>query len=326
MANINIVYLADPVRGGWPTYTAHLAYGIRAAGHHVQLWKMSKHTEDRDRPFGRGLRYRNASKEFLTELARQEPTHIAAAEAKNATVVKELLAAGATITIHDPTELKGGMPAALAESRAPIVVIRASVASYIHKNIGLLPVEFVRHPYFRMVGPRYEGERSHAVAFSRLDWDKGTHHIVHANLVLDRDFSVQMYGAENRLYTHHKLQEIDPDWRRNYGGMWPVDDLWGGVQIAERARVAVDMSVIKGDGGGTQYTFLEAIDAGCLLMLNQEWLTMDPRANEMLGSAVFVDPERLAGALTDELPVLQADKLLERHEAKARALETVGLA
>jgi hypothetical protein len=326
MANINIVYLAGPTRGGWPTYTAHLAYGIEAAGHHVQLWRVGKHTEERNRPFGRGLRYRNASKEFLTELARQEPTHIAASDAKNATVVKGMLAAGATITIHDPTELKGDMPAALAESRAPVTVIRASMVSYIHNNIGALPVRFVRHPYFRMVGPRYGGERSHAVAFSRLDWDKGTHHIVHANLVLDREHTVQMYGAENRMYTHHKLAEIDPDWRRNYGGPWPTDDLWGGVQIAERARVAVDMSAIKGDGGGTQYTFLEAIDAGCVLMLNQAWLTMDTHANEMLGAAMFVDPERLADALTNPLPVLQADKLLERHEARARALETVGLA
>lgn len=326
MTNINIVYLAKPVRGGWPTYTAHLAYGLQAAGHNVQLWKQSKHTEDHTRPFGRGLRYRNASKEFLAELARQEKTHIAAAEASSATAVKELLAAGATITIHDPTELKGGMPAALAETNAPVVVIRSSVASYIHKNVGMFPVRFVRHPYWRMVGPRYEGERSHAVAFSRLDWDKGSHYIVHANVVLDREHQVQMYGHENRLYTHHKLTEIDPDWRRNYSGMWPVDDLWSGVKIAERARVAVDMSAIKGDGGGTQYTFLEAIDAGCLLMLNQQWLTMDPGANEMLTAALFVDPERLADALTDPLPVLRAESLLERHEAKARALETVGLA
>lgn len=325
MTNINLVYLAEPVRGGWPTYTAHLAHGLMAAGHHVQLWKMKKHTEDRDRPFGRGLRYRNASKEFLTELARQERTHIAAAEAKAAPVVAELLNAGATITIHDPTELKNGMVPALAKSKAPVVVIRASVASYLRHDAPTLPVRFVRHPYFRMVGPRYSGERSHAVAFSRLDWDKGTHYIVHANLVLDKEHAVQMYGHENRMYTHHKLEEIDPDWRRNYNGMWPVDDLWSGVQIAERARVAVDMSSIKGDGGGTQYTFLEAIDAGCVLMLNQAWLTMDPAANEMLTAAMFVDPERLADALTDPLPVLRAETILERHEAKARALETVGL-
>ena len=35
----------------------------------------------------------------------------------------------------------------------------------------------------------------------------------------------------------------------------------------------VDMSTIKGDGGGTQYTFLEAIHNNCVLVLNNEWIT-----------------------------------------------------
>ena len=32
------------------------------------------------------------------------------------------------------------------------------------------------------------------------------------------------------------------------------------------------MSSIKGDGGGSQYTFLEAIYQGCVLVLNQKWV------------------------------------------------------
>lgn len=327
MTNINLVYLAKPNRGGWPTYTAHLAYGLRAAGHHVQLWRPSRHTEERQRPFGRGLYYRNASPEFMAELARQERTHITAAAATGAPVVKELLSCGASITIHDPTELKGDMGAALTESRMPVVVIRNSVAQYIHNNTGTFPVRFVRHPYLRMSGPRYDGERSHAVAFSRLDWDKGTHYIVKANKILSHDKAVQMYGAENRLYTHHKLVDVDPDWRRNYQGQWSTDDLWGGTLIAERARIAVDMSAIKGDGGGTQYTFLEALDADAALVLNQAWLTMEPGSNEMLDAALFVDPEHLADALSEDLkPQPGAEALLARHDAKARSLETVGLA
>ena len=34
----------------------------------------------------------------------------------------------------------------------------------------------------------------------------------------------------------------------------------------------VDMSIIKGDGGGTQYTFLEAIYHDCALILHKEWV------------------------------------------------------
>ena len=32
------------------------------------------------------------------------------------------------------------------------------------------------------------------------------------------------------------------------------------------------MSIIKGDGGGTQYTFLEAIYHDCVLILHKEWV------------------------------------------------------
>ena len=34
----------------------------------------------------------------------------------------------------------------------------------------------------------------------------------------------------------------------------------------------IDMSIIKGDGGGTQYTFLEAIHHNTLLILHNEWI------------------------------------------------------
>ena len=32
------------------------------------------------------------------------------------------------------------------------------------------------------------------------------------------------------------------------------------------------MSAIKGDGGGSQYTFLEAIHMNCALILNKKWV------------------------------------------------------
>ena len=34
----------------------------------------------------------------------------------------------------------------------------------------------------------------------------------------------------------------------------------------------IDMSIIKGDGGGTQYTFLEAIYNDCILILHKDWV------------------------------------------------------
>ena len=38
-------------------------------------------------------------------------------------------------------------------------------------------------------------------------------------------------------------------------------------------KFLVHMSTIKNDGGGTQYTFLEAIYEDCILILNNEWIS-----------------------------------------------------
>ena len=42
--------------------------------------------------------------------------------------------------------------------------------------------------------------------------------------------------------------------------------------ILSPKRFVVDLSAIKNDGGGSQYTFLEAIYQGCVLVLNKKWL------------------------------------------------------
>jgi hypothetical protein len=43
----------------------------------------------------------------------------------------------------------------------------------------------------------------------------------------------------------------------------------------------VDLSVLKNDGGGTQYTFLEAIHNGCAIIVNRKWLEqVDPKYSD----------------------------------------------
>ena len=45
-----------------------------------------------------------------------------------------------------------------------------------------------------------------------------------------------------------------------------------GKDLLNNCMFVVDMSIIKGDGGGTQYTFLEAIYHDCALILHKEWV------------------------------------------------------
>lgn len=325
MTHVNLLFLAGVKIGGWPTYTVHLAKGLREAGHEVTLWCPGTKTEEKDRPFGRGISYRLASIEMMKELAKKEVTHITAVTATSATLIAELLRAGASLTIHDPTELKGMMATALRKTRKPIVVIRPIMGTQFQSH--KLPYRLVRHPYLRAPMPEVAPERDvHAVAFSRIDWDKGSEYIVQANKELPPELNVQMWGQENRLYAYHKLATADPDWKRNYRGKWETKNLWEPVEIARRARYALDMSSIKGDGGGTQYTFLEALDGGAALILNKKWLTAEDSFNEMAPYATFIDPVDLADTLRTGVEKKNAEELFGHHDAKTRALETVGLA
>ena len=81
------------------------------------------------------------------------------------------------------------------------------------------------------------------------------------------------------------------------------------------------MSTISGDGGGTQYTFLEAADAGTGLLLNADWLTGRPD-DEILPYAHFTKPENLADAIKNK-PTIKPDGLLDAHNAKRIAAYTI---
>jgi hypothetical protein len=274
--NVTLAYLAKPVTGGWVSYTAHLARGLRAAGHTVSLVKLGNRTENHERDFGMGLMYRNMSAAGLDVLARTGRMIITAVDkSAGPELTAELRDAGAALVIHDPTELKGGMRDAVDHGGAPLWVIRRTMLRH------LPHARYMPHPYVRCAMPPRTGRRYHAASFARLDWDKRTDLMVMANLALPPEHRIRIHGAENRLYTHHKLDALDPDWRTYYTGPMHRSSLWAGVRVARFASYAVDLSVIKGDGGGTQYTFLEALDAGSQLVINKAWLTGDSMLDEM---------------------------------------------
>lgn len=316
MANeVFLAYLAAPRTGGWVSFTAHLAHGLRQAGHRPVVLRLGKRTESRTRDFGMGLEYTNTSLATMDLLARQQPFIVTAVSPKviEPEALMGLRACGAGLVIHDPTELKPDVQAALVGDTGPLWVIRPTMLDY------LPGAQLIPHPYARAGLGRWAGRKLRAVAYSRLDWDKHTDMIVEANRIVQEQDRVRIHGTENRMYTHHKLDSIDPDWRTQYDGPMPRTDLWAGARLALRSDLAVDLSAIKGDGGGTQYTFLEALDAGSRLVINRRWLTGHPD-QDTIGRyvhAVVNSAQELAAVLADRSPVPppDADALLQQHDA-----------
>lgn len=257
--NLYVVYLAKPKYGGWASFTSHLYRGMVHAGYEPKLLKAGNRTEKHLRSFGRGIKYQNVSHADLIKVAEKNHILITALDKNYHDIGLELLQRNATIVIHDPTELKPQVAETLQTSK--VVIIR--------ELQHLLPnATYIKHPYQRRT-PKKQINKRQAVAISRIDFDKYTNLIVEANLKLEQP--IDIYGFNNSMYAHFKLEPIDPDWKRNYKGTFDSDDLWSATKIAAQYHHVVDMSAIKGDGGGTQYTFLEAIDAGSNLILNTEW-------------------------------------------------------
>lgn len=303
---ILLFYMADPKYGGWPTYTSHLFHGLAMAGKSPVLYKVGSRSESKDRPFGRGIMYRNVSVQDALFMAKNSRCFITAVGKSQYQNAAKMIASGASVCVHDPTELKEPFASSLPSAR--IVVIR-------EKMLEHLPhARFIRHPY-RPCGHRNSGAAGSACSISRVDHDKNTLMIAEANKLLSPP--VKIYGAMNRIYSHFKLDAECPGWETNYMGSPKADSLWAGAKIASKHQYTVDMSVIKGDGGGTQYTFLEALDAGSRLIIHEGWnATGDlKKASIQVGSA-----KELAKALQSRAkPQQSADSMLKQHDCKSVA-------
>lgn len=299
-----LAYLAKPKYGGWPTYTSHLYEGLLGAGAKPILLKPGNRTETKQRPYGRGFLYQNLAEPDMNVLVKELPFLVTAVDKTYRELAIRLHDAGAWLVIHDPTELKEPLASSLHQER--VIVIRESMLSHLPK------ATYIPHPY-KPLGLANTTDRRNAVSVSRVDFDKHTEIIIQANRELAEP--IHIYGFLNTIYSHFTLDETDADWKRNYHGAFPADDLWAGARIALRYRYVVDMSVIKADGGGTQYTFLEAADAGCGLILNAGWQPtglLRDYAHTVSNAAELIE------ACASELPVRRegAIALLRHHDAE----------
>jgi hypothetical protein len=320
---IALPLLADPRTGGWPTYTAHLARGLLNIGWDPIIFRVKNKSETKPRDFGGGLTYWNISEEDLRRTCKDIPTLITAVGKNYRAYARSLFSEGASVVIHDPTELDAEMRDALGSVQ--VFTIRPIIS--IGLRLAGIDNSYLPHPYERSV-PITESAQTRAVSLSRIDWDKNTDIIVEANKVLPPDKKIRIYGAPNRLYMHLSLKELDADWEENYAGSWPANaDSSIPIRIAKSADMVVDLSSIKGDGGGTQYSFLEVFDAERPLIVHQKWLTGNADYDEIrpaiykavsgadsLVEAILGEPEYDADA---------ANRILAAHDAGTVAKQLI---
>jgi hypothetical protein len=242
--------------GGWPSYTKHLYFGLKDAGHEPVVltdgkvmpgWKKVMN-------FGPLSDMGTCDKTIITVIAPDEK------------LAKSLKGRIDALVLHDPTEWRRKV------SKATIKAIEPKLAVFIRaksmktfKAAGFYrraKSEFILHPYKRICEERVDGDR--VVCTARIDHDKRTHILVAA------DRGIELWtGYVNWVYDQEKFGAVirkRPFYKGKFG--FTDEDV---AKVYEGTCALVDMSKIVGDGGGTQYTFLEAMDFGSDCILASDW-------------------------------------------------------
>ena len=294
----NLVYMAKPVYGGWVSFTAHLSLTTKS-----NVYKVGKRSERQTRDYGYDTKYQNLK---IDEIIMKKNLLITAID-KNYYKYIDKFPDGTYIVIHDPTEVKGNSCLELINNlfRFRVITIRKTVQEFLRKKHGIESI-FLRHPFYKY--PKTNFKKTGAVSVSRIDYDKHTDILINTNKI-------------------DTMKEDDPE--SSYQGRFgkTFQDL---NNILKDKKFVIDMSVIKNDGGGSQYTFLEAIYHDCVLVISDKWLTGKNDIFKNYGNCLLADgPERIYEILStnnnyNQL-VKESKKILSQHtnEDWTKILESV---
>tara|TARA_R110000737_G_scaffold347696_1_gene379819 strand:- start:34 stop:939 length:906 start_codon:yes stop_codon:yes gene_type:complete len=290
--------MAKPRFGGWVSFTAHLALKEK-----WDLYRITNSDEKKTRPFGYGVQYRNIKIDSI-------PNNILiTAIDKNFFKYLFNIPDGSHIVIHDPTELKKELLPHL--ERFNIIVIRETVRDLL-KNKYLLDSIFLPHPFFKY--PQTIGPRTGICSVSRIDYDKHTDVLIKANAILETP--IDIYGKKNDLYVYRKLGDtLEPYYKGEFKKDFTELD-----KILSSYKYMIDMSAIKGDGAGSQYTFLEAIYHRNILILSNSWTNgLDTEFKHGINCLIVENPDDIKTVIEDkdidiESILNNADKLLLKHK------------
>lgn len=307
-------FISDYLYGGCLTFTTHLLHTLNRK----QVFRIAKRFERRKRNLGYGIRYQNVPLEYLDTVQNVFITDMF----QHFECLSRLKRKGkgeVTIVIHDPGEISKFNEPYLKDWN--IITIRKSMQQFLRERYRI-ESKFIYHPFYPYpVHPDDEEEKKTcAVSISRIDFNKNIEIILDANKRVRNNNPIKIYGWANSKYV---LEQLDAEaFSQYYQGKY-VKSFNATSEILRKAKFMVDLSFLPNDGGGTQYTFLDAIYHNCAIILNRQWIeTVDPEyrdfkegencyavsnaeeLKELLNNAENIDTSKI---------VQNARKLLDRH-------------
>lgn len=317
---INVLHLSPWPLGGATSYVVNLSQTLRQAGVQHRVVRLAKKTEHKLREIGAyGVNYQNVSIEAARKgrgcwLLASAPT-----DTEIAKVAVELVekSKGAYV-FHDPNEFQI-YPHWKTADRNRVICIRETGLDSMPKG------KFIPHPYVRFAAPEEHSapKPKHACSIARVSAVKNAHWILEANMTLPERLRVDLKGSVNRMWWNFNVRKKHPDWPYPEGAGF--DRVRGAaVQACKGYRYMVDLTVFKNDGGGTQYSFLEAIDAGAVPIMTKNWCGYKGVARELgfqVGSAeelkeflLEAENSKAIGKETDSYREKNYQYLLRTHD------------
>jgi len=321
---VGIFFFRAGLGGGTTTFTAHLFKALEAAGASPTIYRVKARGEQKLRPFGKydGVQYQNITLEQARWVVKHQPTVMAAPENPKHLVqpdlIERLMRLGMRVVIHDPNEFK--IFEHLKDGKLPTrpICIRPSMKKFYPSAV------WIPHPYMR-VGKSKQAvypHDQHAVSVARIASVKRPKIILEANRLLSKKLRVELRGAEHRMYTYG-LKEKYSDVFQQSGKTFQFPMTFDApVDICGKYRYNVDMTYFPDDGGGTQYAQMEAMDAGTVNIMHEDWFRVkgELRTHHV---ATIDSPVALAEMLKYEMGneeyggyVQEGFALLEAHEPR----------
>lgn len=296
--DVTLFYMYKAFGGGTTSYTAHLYEALKQAGHTPRIVRVRDKEQKNPRPFAgyAGVELHNISVATGLKLARTTPSLMTAPCNQKylqfePTIIKRLMKAGMQVMVHSWNELEIYDDLGIRNTMRPPLIVRPHLASYFKQG-----AKFMYHPYVRHYTDNVGNEKTkNAVSIARMTFVKHPEIIIAANEMLPAKKRVVIRGAENRMLTHFKIGKLFPAYEHKPSGF---QQAWGaGALECAAYNFAVDMTYLAGDGGGSQYAFMEAWDAGTVNIVHNKWLEYKGEMKVGFNCLAVADHAELAAIL-----------------------------
>lgn len=323
MSRVALFFMPPAFGGGSTSYTVHLYRALQLAGHEPRIYRVKPKSESVWRPFSKyeGVTYQNITAPDAKRIVKDMPSLLTApTHSKHLEwapdIITQLMDRGMRVVVHDPNEFKVfDHLANVSKKYFNPICIRPTMREFYPEAV------FIHHPYVRHFGKDVPKKRElTAVSVARISFVKRTAMILEANRLLPEKYQCVLRGAENRLYTRHVLTKKFPEFKQGGYG-FPMT--WGASAVElSFAKFGVDLTLFPNDGGGSQYSFMEAWDAGTINVIHEDWLRYPGEMRQKFRCVAIDSPTSLAAVLKNvakyDLEAYQQAgySALKRHEPK----------